>query len=346
MLQTNTAHKHQIESGEHSFALVDSRSNPAWHSFANKVFDADSGDVSISEIMNGAKLSNWNVRLDEVAPAFPNHNFITDSYLVVRDNPYKENTTDVLSVVGSRYKVVQNEELFSFAENLHDGNPNVKVDSAGSLKDGRIVYGSWSLPNELVLDPQGANDKTNLYLIVWTSHDGSVAVQAAITPVRVRCQNTLNLAMKRAKQSFKIRHTATAEGRILQAREALGLSVAYFDEFSKEAQELFSREVTDKKFSEIINAIYPKPAKDAKKVALTKWENKVILLDDLYHNSKTNSNIKGTAWGALNAFTERLDYFRSARKGGESLAASASGFDPVLTAEKNKIKKAILELTA
>ncbi len=54
----------------------------------------------------------------------------------------------------------------------------------------------------MVLDPQGANDQTKLYLIVWTSHDGSVAVQAAITPVRVVCQNTLNLAMRNAKQSF------------------------------------------------------------------------------------------------------------------------------------------------
>ena len=341
----NLAHKSEVEKGEVSFALVDSRSNPAWHSFANKVFDSEN-DVTISEIMDGAKLSNWNVRLEDVAPAFPNHNFISDSYLVVRDNPYTENATDVLSVVGSRYKVVQNEELFSFAENLHDGNPNVKVDSAGSLKNGRVVYGSWNLPNELILDPNGANDKTSLYLIVWTSHDGSVAVQAAITPVRVRCQNTLNLAMKRAKQSFKIRHTQTADGKILQAREALGLSVAYFDEFSKEAQELFSREITDKKFSEIINKLYPKPEQD-KKGALKKWENKVVLLDELYHNSNTNANIKGTAWGALNALTERLDYFRTARKGnGESLMAGASGFDPVLTAEKNKIKKAILELTA
>ena len=67
----------------------------------------------------------------------------------------------------------------------------------------------------------------------------------------------------------------------------------------------------------------------------------------MYHNSNTNANIKGTAWGALNALTERLDYFRTARKAsGESLTYSASGFDPVITAEKNKIKKAILELTA
>ena len=269
---------------------------------------------------------------------------ITDSYLVVRDNPMTAGETDVLSVVGSRYKVVQNEELFAFADNLHAGNPDVKVDSAGSLKQGRVVYGSWSLPNELILDPQGVADKTKLYLIVWTSHDGSVAVQAAITPVRVRCQNTLNLAMKQAKQSFKIRHTQTADGKILAAREALGLSVAYFDQFSKQANELFEASITDKQFSDLIRNLYPKPETTAKN-ALARWENKVILIDELYHNSATNAGIKGTKWGALNALTERLDYFRSARKGNtESLNASASGFDPVITAEKNKILKAVVSL--
>ena len=343
-MATNLAHKSEIEEGSASFALVDSRSNPAWHSFANKIFDADSESPSVSDIMSAAKLSNWNVRLEDVAPAFPSHNFITDSYLVVRDNPYTAGNTDVLSVVGSRYKVVQNEELFSFAENLHDGNPDVKVDSAGSLKSGRIVYGSWTLPNELVLDPKGVADTTKLYLIVWTSHDGSVAVQAAVTPVRVRCQNTLNLAMKSAKQSFKIRHTQTADGKILAARQALGLSVAYFDEFSKQATNLFEQSITDKQFSELIRNLYPKPEKDAKG-AMKKWENKVVLIDDLYHNAGTNAGIKGTKWGALNALTERLDYFRSARKGNtESLSASASGFDPVITAEKNKILKAVLAI--
>ena len=342
---TNLAHKSEVESGEVSFTLVDSREKPAWHSFANKVFDT-SENPTIPQIMEAGKLSNWNVRLESIANYAPKHNFITDSYLVVRDNPFEAGTTDVLSVVGSRYKEVQNEDLFAFAENLHDSNPDVKVDSAGAFKNGRVVFGTWSVPSQLVLDPKGANDTTNLYLVVYTSHDGSVAVQAAITPVRVRCQNTLNFAMKRAKQSFKIRHTQTVDGKIAQAREALGLSVAYFDEFSKEAELLFQREVTDKKFSEIINKLYPKPEAD-KKGSLKKWENKVVLLDELYHNSNTNANIKGTAWGALNALTERLDYFRTARKAnGESLAYSASGFDPVITAEKNKIKKAILELTA
>ena len=169
---------------------------------------------TIPQIMDSAKLSNWNTRLEDISTGFPNHNFITDSYLVVRDNQDVEGQTDVLATVGSRYKVVQNEDLFSFAQNLHDSNPDVKIDSAGSFKNGRVVFGSWVVPSQLILDPKGANDVTNLYLVVFTSHDGSVAVQAAITPVRVACQNTLNIAVKRAKQSFKIRHTATVDGKI------------------------------------------------------------------------------------------------------------------------------------
>jgi phage/plasmid-like protein (TIGR03299 family) len=192
----------------------------------------------------------------------------------------------------------------------------------------------------MVLDPQGANDETKLYLIVWTSHDGSVAVQAAITPVRVVCQNTLNLAMKNAKQSFKIRHTQSVEGRIQVARETLGLALGYFDEFEKEAQGLFAQSITDAEFSKLIRTIYPKPDVE-NKGTLKKWENKVVLIDDLYHNSPTNATIKGTKWGAFNALTERLDYFRSGRGNSETLMAGASGFDPILTAEKNKLLKLV-----
>jgi phage/plasmid-like protein (TIGR03299 family) len=343
-LQPKLAHHSEIEDKSVTFSLVNSRSNPAWHSAANKVWNTDEETPTIPQIMESAKLANWNVRLEDISTGFPQHNFVSDSFLVVRDNP--DGGTDVLSTVGSRYKTVQNEELFSFAQNLHDSNPDVTVDSAGSFKNGRVVFGTWNIPNQLVLDPNGANDVTNLYLVVYTSHDGSVAVQTAITPVRVRCQNTLNLAMKKAKQSFKIRHTQTVEGKIAQAREALGLSVAYFDEFSKQANELFTREVTDLQFNKIINELYPKPEAD-KKGSMKKWENKIDLVQDLYFKSPTNENIKGTAWGVLNTLTERLDYFRTARTGNaENLAYSASGFDPVITAEKNALVKKILTLTA
>ena len=332
------AHNLETNGDEVAFAL---RGTPAWHNLANRIFNQDE-DVSTQLMLDEAKLSNWNVRLAPVTDHIPAEwNDSSGAQYVIRNNPFNGGT-DVLSVVGSRYKVVQNEDLFSFADQIHDADPNCRWESAGSLKNGKVVFGTVDIPRTMVLDPQGANDQTKLYLIVWTSHDGSVAVQAAITPVRVVCQNTLNLAMKSAKQSFKIRHTQTAEGKIQIARETLGLTLGYFDAFEKEAQELFKQEITDAEFHKLIRTIYPKPADDASKLAITKWENKVVLLDDLYFNSPTNANIKGTKWGAFNALTERLDYFRSVRKSNsESKWASASGFDPIITAEKNKILQVV-----
>lgn len=333
------AHNLEEQDGQVAFAL---RGKPAWHNLANRIFSQDE-NVTTATMLEEAKLNNWNVRLSDVADHIPNTwRNTSDNFFVIRDNPF-DGGTDVLSVVGKRYKTVQNEELFQFADNVLDNN-SAKWESAGSIKKGKVVFGSLDIPREIVLDPQGINDKTKLYLIVWTSHDGSVAVQAAITPVRVVCQNTLNIAMRTAKQSFKIRHTQTAEGRIVQARQALGLTFAYADEFQKQANELFQQSITDKQFSDLIRNLYPKP-EDATKAALTKWENKVVTIDDLYHNSPTNTTIKGTAWGAFNALTERLDYYRSSKTGNsDSLMAAASGFDPVVTAEKNKILKAVKAL--
>ena len=330
------AHNLETNGNEVAFAL---RGAPAWHNLANRIFSQDE-DVSTATMLEEAKLSNWNVRLSPITEYIPEaFNDVSDASLVLRTNPFNGGT-DVLATVGKRYKPVQNEELFAFADNIHDADPNCRWESAGSLKKGKVVFGTVDIPRTMVLDPQGANDQTKLYLIVWTSHDGSVAVQAAITPVRVVCQNTLNLAMKSAKQSFKIRHTQSVEGRIQVARETLGLALGYFDEFEKEAQELFKQEITDVEFSKLIRSIYPKPDVDNKST-LKRWENKVVLIDDLYHNSPTNANIKGTKWGAFNALTERLDYFRSGRGNSETLMAGASGFDPILTAEKNKLLKMV-----
>jgi phage/plasmid-like protein (TIGR03299 family) len=331
------AHNLEMENGEVAFAL---RGAPAWHNLANRIFAQDE-EVTTQTMLEEAKLANWNVRLSPITNHIPESwNDVSTASLVIRDNPFNKGT-DVLATVGKRYKPVQNEELFAFADAIHDANADCRWESAGSLKSGKVVFGTVDIPRTMVLDPQGANDETKLYLIVWTSHDGSVAVQAAVTPVRVVCQNTLNLAMKNAKQSFKIRHTQSVEGRIQVARETLGLALGYFDEFEKEAQALYAQSITDAEFSKLIKAIYPKPAEDAAKVALTKWENKVVLLDELYHNSPTNATIKGTKWGAFNALTERLDYYRSGRGNSETLMAGASGFDPVLTAEKNKILKLV-----
>lgn len=329
---------HMLEQGENGDTAFALRGTPAWHNLGT-VFDKDA-DVSTKSMLALAHLDNWNVRLEAIT--YPdNYTTVKDAFSVVRNHPFNGNP-DVLSVVGERYKVVQNEELFAFGDGVLDGG--AQWESAGSIKDGRVVFGSLVVPREFVIDPQGVADKTITYLLVHTSHDGSTALQANITPVRVVCQNTLNMALGSSKQSFKVRHTQTIGGRMEEARRVLGLTFNYMDDFEKMAKSLFESEITNAQFDKLVATIYPKPD-EASKMASTKYADKIDTIQNLYRVADTQAGIRGTKWGALNALTERIDYFRSSRTGNtDSLMASASGFDVQTNAEKNKILKAVMAL--
>jgi phage/plasmid-like protein (TIGR03299 family) len=335
------AHELETQNGSASFA---SFREPAWHGLGT-VFTEEK---TTAEMLDAANLSNWNVRLEDVN--IPSHLSSDKEYqYVVRTNPTDNTQTDVLGVVGQRYHVLQNEDLFSFGDNILDGGG--RWETAGAIKGGRVVFGSLALERETILDPNGVADKVKTYLLINTSHDGSIAIQASITPVRVVCANTLNLALGRTKkrngikQSFKIRHTQTANGKVQIARETLGLANAYMDEFDKMAHAMIQKEITAVDFNNIILAAYPKPEKDSKG-AVKKWENKVDVINDIY-TGQFNGMIAGTAWGAFNALTERLDWYRSARGGNnESILAGASGFDPVVNAEKNRLLQIVQNVIA
>jgi phage/plasmid-like protein (TIGR03299 family) len=337
------AHELETQNGVASFA---SFREPAWHGLGT-VFTEEK---NTAEMLAAANLNDWNVRLVDVE--IPNTLTSDKNYsYVVRTNPTDKLQVDVLGVVGERYHVLQNEDLFSFGDNILDGGG--RWETAGSIRGGRVVFGSLALERETVLDPNGVADKVKTYLLINTSHDGSIAIQASITPVRVVCANTLNLALggvgrkrnKGIKQSFKIRHTQTANGKVQIARETLGLANAYMDEFDKMAKAMIEKQITAQQFNDIILAAYPKPEKDSKG-ALKKWENKVDLINDIY-TGEFNGMIANTAWGAFNALTERLDWHRSARGGNnESLLAAASGFDASINAEKNRLLKVVNDVLA
>jgi phage/plasmid-like protein (TIGR03299 family) len=334
------AHDLETQNGKASFA---SFREPAWHGLGT-VFTEEK---TTSEMLAAASLNGWNVRLEDLET--PTHLTSDKNYqYVLRTNPTDNSQTDILGVVGERYHVMQNEDLFSFGDNILDGGG--RWETAGSIKGGRVVFGALALERETILDPNGVADKVKTYLLINTSHDGSIAIQASITPVRVVCANTLNLALnttrKRGgvKQSFKIRHTQTASGKVAVARETLGLAHKYMDSFDVMANAMIQQEVSAKMFNDIILAAYPKPEKDSKG-AFKKWENKVDVINDIY-TGEFNGMIAGNAWGAFNALTERLDWHRSARGGSnESILASASGFDPAINAEKNRLLKIVRELT-
>jgi len=109
---------------------------------------------------------------------------------------------------------------------------------------------------------------------------------------------------------------------------------------------MIQQTVSNDKFQDIIRMAYPMPEKD-KKGAVSRWSSKLEQIEDIY-TGPFNNTIAGTAWGTLNALTERLDWHRTARgnKGDESILASASGFDPMINAEKNRLLQVVRQAVA
>lgn len=321
---------HDLEQGENGEVAFASLRVPGWHNLGTVLDD----EVDTEEMLRVSYTADWNVRVEPIK--FGKHKSHRSWFSVIRDNPFTAGQTDVLGVVGKRYKVLQNEELFDFGDLLLEAG---RWETAGSIKNGTVVFASLSLDRET--DIHG--DKVNNYLLVHTSHDGSVAIQASLTPVRVVCQNTLNMALRGAKQTFKVRHTQKADDKIKAAKEALGLADKYIDTFEAEAKALMEAKVTDDLFWEIVHAAYPEPERDVKG-AVTKWQNKTDLIWNIYHGD-TQTGIVGTAWGAVNALTERLDWYRTSRGGNdENILAARSGFDPVINAEKGRLLKMVKEM--
>ena len=125
---------------------------------------------------------------------------------------YRANIRDsdrkVLGVVSDRYKIVQNEEAFSFTDALL--GKGVRYETAGSLQEGRKVWLLARLPQEYIM----SGERISPYLVFSNTHDGSGAVKVALTPIRVVCNNTLNLALDTARRSWSMIHTGNIKDKI------------------------------------------------------------------------------------------------------------------------------------
>lgn len=214
---------------------------------------------------------------------------------------YKANvrSTDqkVLGVVTDRYKIVQNTEAFAFTDALL-GN-GVRYETAGSLQGGRKVWLLARLPREYII----SGERISPYLVFSNTHDGSGAVRVAVTPVRVVCNNTLNLALQTASRSWSMVHTGDIKGKIREAEDTLFKAEDYMDKLGNEFEGLRRKKVTDRQLMEYIETLLP-VAKDT-----TKAQRKNInrLRDDLKMRYYDAPDLQGTGMNAyrfLNAVSD------------------------------------------
>lgn len=156
-----------------------------------------------------------------------------------------------LGIVSDKYKVVQNEDAFKFTDDLL--GEGVVYETAGSLQDGRRTWILARMPERYMI----AGDEITPYFVIMNSHDGTCCIKAAMTPIRVVCQNTLNLALKNAKRSWATKHTENIHSRIHEARQTLLMANTYMFELGKEIDTLSRIRISDRKVIEYMQDFFP-----------------------------------------------------------------------------------------
>ena len=253
---------------------------------------------------------------------------------------YRANIRDsdrkVLGVVSDRYKIVQNEEAFSFTDALL--GKGVRYETAGSLQEGKRVWLLARLPREYII----AEEQISPYLVFSNSHDGSGAVRVALTPIRVVCNNTLNLALATASRSWSMIHKGNVKDKMQEAKNTLFMAEAYMESLGEEFERLRWMKVTDSQVAEYVEKLLPLE----KDVTETREKNTLKLREDIlrrYYDAPDLRGVGNNAYRFINAvsdFATHVQPLRRTANYNENLFARTMDGNPMIDRAYQLVKAA------
>jgi phage/plasmid-like protein (TIGR03299 family) len=270
---------------EHDF-LFSGRGIVPWHGIG-KTLD---GVLGSEEALKVARLE-WQVKQ---TPVFAANNWAQAIPGYVAN--VRGDTNEVLGIVGEKYQVAQNGDLFSFANELIGTNQaKCAYETAGSLFNGRRVFMLVNMPQGRIM-----GDNYQPYLCLSNAHDGSSALQIFLTGIRVVCNNTLQAALRGAKRKIAIRHLSSMETRKEDAVRAMGAASNYFQQLEAFASELAGKKVG---IGKVLDKLFP-ASKDMSKRQLQSNGEVKDLIKRILKDKDDLQNFKGTAWGVYNAIAD------------------------------------------
>lgn len=301
----------------------------AWHR-EGTVLDTDGAKgITVPKALKTSGL-DWTVEKVPVFAPAPGwsgpEGTAPDKLVAVEDRFGVQRSSDgkVLGVVGETWQPVQNTEGFEVIEDFLQGT-DAWIEAAGALNGGRKVWILAHMAKDLFI----AGEQISQFVLFANGHDGRTAVNAAMTDVRVVCQNTLALALGSTQRKVSIRHTAKATERLAEAKRILGLRDVYAEELAKQGEWLVNQKMSDKAFDVFLESLMPIDEEQEDKPAGTMIRDRREAIRDTYQGDNLN-NIRGTRWGALNAVIEYSDHKRKFRDGETQLKAQFGVTDTTL----------------
>ena len=203
-----------------------------------------------------------------------------------------------LGIVTNRYRIVQNREAFTFIDDLL--RKGVRYETAGSLASGKRVWMLARLENTTICE-----ENVDPYLVFTNNHDGTGAVRVAITPVRVVCQNTLNLALSKASRHWSCAHKGDIQGKLEEARYTLESADRYMKALEEEFGELKLKKVTEDQVRRMTDELLKAEFADLVKKATV--DAKVVSFKDYARQQKFEEKLNRKKNDILNIYFDKQD---------------------------------------
>lgn len=283
--------------------------------------------TSAKDLMKQSGL-DWTVSLDDVYAK-------TDVGLVEVPNRYATVKRDAdgvvtpLSIVGSRYRIFQNQEVFECLDILSNTG-QATYSSAGELRGGSIVWTVMELPQNISI----GDDKHSGYLLARTSHDGSTPFQMTPIITRLGCTNQINAAMMNGKRKgmyYSLRHSTNSVLDIEDIQRTMKLVREDLHSYVTVSSWLRSMPMDTDEFNNFVRKVYPLPAKieyvdyellspAEKRTKSATERNRTNSWLVWNNNTETQENISGTKFAAFQAIVENVDHFsRDSKKQAEKI---------------------------
>jgi phage/plasmid-like protein (TIGR03299 family) len=224
---------------------------------------------------------------------------------------YRSDTKAPLSVVSSRYQVVQPRDVLEFYRDLTEVG-GFELETAGVLKDGKKL---WALARTGQSVSLKGRDEVNGYLLLATACDGSLATVAQFTSVRVVCNNTLAIALGDNTGAIKVPHRSQFDAQAVKRQ--LGIAISSWDAFMVRAKAMSECRVTDAAADKFLRRVLTySTTSPVDRDAIAVNERAIKAVQALYAGKGMGANLasaSGTVFGLLNAVTEFCDHHRRAR---------------------------------
>jgi phage/plasmid-like protein (TIGR03299 family) len=220
---------------------------------------------------------------------------------------FRSDTNEPLSVVSQRYQVVQPREILEFYRDLTEIS-GFELETAGVLKGGRKI---WALAKTNQASTLKGNDTMKGYLLLATACDGTLAITAQFTSIRVVCNNTLAVALSSGAGAVKVPHSTSFDPQAV--KKQLGVSVSSWDSFMYRMKTLSERRVKSHEAMNYFLRVFTDPSTTATGLSNERAMKKVLALYEGDGKGAELASSKGTAFGLLNAVTQFVDHERRAR---------------------------------